>query len=408
MSLSKLTGIRPLQREGKMPRALLSARQQRLLSALLVFFLAVTLWTAAYVKTFAFHEFEQVLTFSRLIPAWLARSIAVLIMTLEYGLPLLLAMPRTRTAGLLGTTGLFTAFAAYSAWRIVARVGVPCTCFAGLFTLSPVTTLLLDLGSLAVCGILLAMERDTVRPFLTAIGTWFRQTVAPRLPVGRFGRTYVSVTVLTSFLLLCLTAGKLLSFVGRDPEQKPDKDARQVEVLPATRASVVGSAGTVVGKSEAPYVLVEFGDYQCPPCRAHVRMVEELQARYPDRLGVVFRHFPLTEIHPDAFRAALLAETARRAGRFSEAHRLLMTGSIDEAGVRAAARYLGLEKTLDNTSQEDTARQIVRRDRTAAQALGLNSTPSFLLCLPDGRVLHLPDLASADPFLNRSEKQTTH
>ena len=95
-------------------------------------------------------------------------------------------------------------------------------------------------------------------------------------------------------------------------------DAVQVGV--ARLASPVGERDHVRGPASASVTLVEYGDYECPYCRAAVAIVEELQRVLPDDLRFVFRHFPLENLHPHARRAAEAAEAAASQGKFFEMH----------------------------------------------------------------------------------------
>jgi NhaA family Na+:H+ antiporter len=70
-------------------------------------------------------------------------------------------------------------------------------------------------------------------------------------------------------------------------------------------------------------LIVEYGDYECPYSRAAFREIERVERRLGERVRFAFRHFPLTEIHPHAFGAALAAESAALQGRFWEASALL-------------------------------------------------------------------------------------
>jgi protein-disulfide isomerase len=61
------------------------------------------------------------------------------------------------------------------------------------------------------------------------------------------------------------------------------------------------------GQAGAPVTLVEYGDYQCPYCRAAHPIVQDLLAARPDAVRLVYRHFPLTNVHPYADMAAEVA-----------------------------------------------------------------------------------------------------
>ena len=69
------------------------------------------------------------------------------------------------------------------------------------------------------------------------------------------------------------------------------------------------------GPVDAPYTLVEYGDFECPFCGRATGAVEELRERFGDQLRYVFRHLPLPEVHAHAELAAEAAEAAADAGR---------------------------------------------------------------------------------------------
>src|ERR1051326_8577910 len=75
-----------------------------------------------------------------------------------------------------------------------------------------------------------------------------------------------------------------------------------------------------IGPENAPVTLVEYGDFQCPYCGAAHLILREVQETMRDRLRFVFRHFPLTQIHPFAEPAAEAAESADAQGKFWQMH----------------------------------------------------------------------------------------
>ena len=66
----------------------------------------------------------------------------------------------------------------------------------------------------------------------------------------------------------------------------------------------------VRGPVNAPITLLEYGDYECPFCGAAHPIVNEVRRLAGDRLRFVYRHFPLTNVHPHAQPAAESAEAA--------------------------------------------------------------------------------------------------
>jgi protein-disulfide isomerase len=78
----------------------------------------------------------------------------------------------------------------------------------------------------------------------------------------------------------------------------------------------------VRGKKDALVSVIEYADFQCPACAATEPLMEALIEKYKDRVGFIFRHFPLAG-HDEAYRASLYAEAAGKQGKFFELGRVL-------------------------------------------------------------------------------------
>src|SRR5262249_37651818 len=76
----------------------------------------------------------------------------------------------------------------------------------------------------------------------------------------------------------------------------------------------------ILGKNDAPITLVEYGDYQCPACGLAFPITKLIQKKFGEKLRFVFRHFPLTDVHPYAEVAAETAEFAGEHNKFWEMH----------------------------------------------------------------------------------------
>ncbi len=110
-------------------------------------------------------------------------------------------------------------------------------------------------------------------------------------------------------------------------------------------ARPLGPADHVLRPPEAPAVLLEYGDYECPYCgRAHV-VVSELVRRLGRRMRFAFRHFPLMQLHPHALLAAQAAEAAGAQGRFWEMHTTLFENqeALEPEDLLGYARALDLD-----------------------------------------------------------------
>jgi protein-disulfide isomerase len=116
--------------------------------------------------------------------------------------------------------------------------------------------------------------------------------------------------------------------------------------MPSTLRVPVGPRDHQQGPDDAPLTLVEYGDFECPQCARAYPIVKRLQAAFGDRLRFVFRHFPLTNSHPHAQRAAETAEWAATHGEeaFWRMHDALFAASdkLSDRQLVERAEALGL------------------------------------------------------------------
>jgi protein-disulfide isomerase len=136
------------------------------------------------------------------------------------------------------------------------------------------------------------------------------------------------------------------------------------------------------GPEDAP-LLVEYGDYECPYSRRAFREIERVERRLDGGLRFVFRHFPLTEIHPHALSAARAAEAAERQQRFWEMHGRLFHGqrTLEDEYLRRYARDLGLDvERFDEDRAGATVLERVQRDVDGGLASGeVRGTPTLFI-----------------------------
>ncbi len=150
----------------------------------------------------------------------------------------------------------------------------------------------------------------------------------------------------------------------------------------ARLASPVGERDHVQGPSTASVTLVEYGDYECPYCRATPAVVEELQRILPDDLRFVFRHFPLDNVHAHARRAAEAAEAAASQGKFFEMHAALFEhqAALEDEDLLRYATELGLDTARFSAElQADTHADRVREDFRDGLRSGVRGTPTLYL-----------------------------
>jgi protein-disulfide isomerase len=138
----------------------------------------------------------------------------------------------------------------------------------------------------------------------------------------------------------------------------------------------------VRGPAQAPITVVEYGDYECPHCAAAAPIVNQLQSSFEGQMRSIFRHFPLTEVHPHAEYAAEGAEFAGAAGVFWEMHEALFQqqSRLSLATILLIGEELGLSsQAMRNALETGQYRDKVRSDISGGIRSGVNGTPTFFI-----------------------------
>lgn len=150
------------------------------------------------------------------------------------------------------------------------------------------------------------------------------------------------------------------------------------------------------GSASAPVTIVEFSDFECSHCNQFHRVLDEVWRRYPRRIRVVFRHFPLnskcnpsvgSEFHSLACQAAVAAECAGQQGKFWEYHDVLFANQrqLRPQILRELAQDLRLDLAqFDACLASREALSQVEEDTRLGARLGVNSTPTLFI---NGRMI---------------------
>ena len=171
------------------------------------------------------------------------------------------------------------------------------------------------------------------------------------------------------------------------------------QIIKYHSAFVIGQRKDFSGARNGDYTLIEFGDYECPPCRDVNKLLPSVMNDYKGKLRFVFRNYPLTTIHPFAMRAALTAEAAREQGKFWQTHDALYTETMCKTTLDSVVLEQNLDKKKMRSSFQDTAKKAVEQDVSAANIIGINSTPTFILCCPNDKVIRLKTLLDIKKFI---------
>lgn len=144
----------------------------------------------------------------------------------------------------------------------------------------------------------------------------------------------------------------------------------------------VGAADHAIGPADAPITLVEYGDYECPYCAQAFPVTRALIGEFGPSLRFVFRHLPLSNVHPRAERAAEAAEAAGLQDRFWPMHDLLYENqsNLDDDALLEYAREAGADVSgVERVLAHNGTRQRVAADLESALRSGANGTPTFFV-----------------------------
>lgn len=178
---------------------------------------------------------------------------------------------------------------------------------------------------------------------------------------------------------------------------------------------VVSETDHVRGDKNSPVTLIEYGDFQCPGCGSYYSILRSLEDKYSGKVRFVFRHFPLTQIHPNAFAAARAAEAAGNQDKFFEMHdKLYETQQLwGQETANQQSLFEGYAEELKlNMAQfradyksEQVADRINSDLESGREAFSINSTPTFIL---DGEKIENPtDAAGFSELIDKAIAKAT-
>jgi protein-disulfide isomerase len=192
----------------------------------------------------------------------------------------------------------------------------------------------------------------------------------------------------TAWIIIALAVvvglGGLVFFTKKD-----QVDVNQVDPWKLVESTESELGDNVYGKTDSKVVLIEYADYQCGGCAAANGKMSGIKEIYKDKITYVFRHFPLTNGHPNALAAATVAEAAGLQGKFWEMTDHLYANQQDWSGLSAEkrgsvfesyAQQMGLNMEKFRSSLTDgRIQRKISLDRALAGKVRVNETPTFFI-----------------------------
>jgi protein-disulfide isomerase len=207
----------------------------------------------------------------------------------------------------------------------------------------------------------------------------------------------IAISIIIGALLVCISVfynTRLLiksGLGGGGNLQVQDGSGAQVAALPDTAPVKVDErkGAALLGKSSAKVEIVEFSDFQCPFCQKFFNETyKQIKTKYIDtgKVKLVFRHFPLSNIHPFAQKAGEASECALKQNKFFEYHDVLFQkGQADGTGLsvqdlKQYAKDLGLNQNNFNSCLDSgQMADVVKNDATTGSKAGVTGTPTLFV-----------------------------
>jgi protein-disulfide isomerase len=196
-------------------------------------------------------------------------------------------------------------------------------------------------------------------------------------------KRYLPFAIIAIVLFSAIVVAALLLRTPRQSSLSPSQSGTGRPTGPQPGASPPRSKG----KENAPVTIEEFGDLQCPPCAAMHPELQKIEKEYGERVRIIFRHFPLTQMHPYALEAAQAVEAAGLQGKFWEMHDWMYVQQdkwTQAPNVRQIflqqAQNLGLnvEKFRQDMNSAEVKQRIIL-DYNRGVSLGVTGTPTLFI-----------------------------
>jgi protein-disulfide isomerase len=165
-------------------------------------------------------------------------------------------------------------------------------------------------------------------------------------------------------------------------EQEKKQQQAQAEAIKKVRKNTKALIGDspVMGASDRQIVMLVFSDFQCPFCATVNKNLKEFMAKHKDKVTLVYKHFPLTQIHPEALPAARAAWAANKQGKFWEYHDALFANQAKLSDAfyieTATSLKLDLKKFV---ADQKLADNFIVEDFKLGRKVAVDGTPTLIM-----------------------------
>lgn len=217
---------------------------------------------------------------------------------------------------------------------------------------------------------------------------------------------------ITWSIFIAVTVGlfALMAVMSSDSQINVNEiDVNTVQIASAQNGQI---SEHVKGNPDSKIILIEYGDYQCSACATQYPITKAVYEEYSDEIQLVFRNYPISNIHPNAKIAAAAAEAAGLQDKFWEMHDILYENQsdwdstlgndrIDSLADLANKINLDVDEFKSDISDSSVLAKI-KFDQAVAEKAGITGTPSFYL---NGEPVNGEDWSDFDKFKALIDKE---
>jgi protein-disulfide isomerase len=188
---------------------------------------------------------------------------------------------------------------------------------------------------------------------------------------------------------LALLAGRFIVEQVKEDYNEEEISQAYLKRYAKLKGNEISEEGSPRAGAEHPLVtFVVFTDFQCPFCSKAAEKLDEVLRRYPQEVAVVFKNFPLVELHPESELAARAAFAAKRQDKFWQMHDTIFSafGSpLDRERIVQMAAGLGLDvEKFEEDISSPAATAAIETDIKLGKQLGVRATPTIFI---NGRLI---------------------
>lgn len=198
---------------------------------------------------------------------------------------------------------------------------------------------------------------------------------------------YTKVFIILSLVALAIGCGNAANKTNTSTSGNAVRNTANTGAQIPTNAPIGATPPNMLGSPSAVVTVEEFADFQCPTCATIHTVMKNVHAAYGSRIKFIYRHYPLSQIHRNAYDASVAVEAAGAQGKFWDMQNLLFMNQKDWSNSTDArtifegyAQRIGLdvEKYKSDILQMGVKSR-VDADIARGRALGISSTPTVYI-----------------------------